>query len=728
METMQTLQQIIASLTAIVLGLQASVGIVPQTNQLAQVSQTASLSLSPSSTSVNVNNTFTVGIVLNTGGQAAYGVDVNKLHFNPSLFQVVDADSGTAGVQISPGALMALTIVNTVDNTAGTIQFSQLATPGSTYNGSGTLATVTFRAIAAGTSSATFDFTLGSGTDSNVAGLGGDLLGSVSSGSYTGNALDVTPPVISAISAGSITQTGATITWTTNENSDTQVDYGTTASYGNSTTLNSSLVTSHSATLSGLSAGTVYHYRVKSRDAAGNLAQSSDQTFNTTDTTAPSAPGTPSLTVVSDTRIDLSWTASTDNVGVTGYKVERCSGSATCTTYTQIATPSTNSYSDTGLTASTIYRYRVRATDAAGNNSSYSTATNATTQAPPDTTPPTISSVAISGVTTSGATITWTTNESADTQVDYGLTASYGNSTTLNSSLVTSHSATLSGLSAGTSYHYRVKSRDAAGNLAQSFDNTLTTQTLPDTTAPSVPTGLSATPTSETQVQVSWTASTDPAGSGQTVSGVASYQVYRGGALIGTTASTAYLDTGLTANTSYSYQVAAVDNAGNASARSSSVSATTPIFSLSVQRKIIVVPEGAPSNQRNVSGTVEFLDPSNLSSVVYQGSITADTSGYYTVDVPSGLLPTVTMRMVVPGYLSKLQSNVDLRNTSILDVTFPTLPAGDFNSDQLINSLDFSYMNSKWSTADPLADLNRDGAVNSLDFAYLSNNWLLTGE
>src|SRR5207247_4304711 len=74
---------------------------------------------------------------------------------------------------------------------------------------------------------------------------------------------------------------GASIAWTTNEASDSQVEYGTTTAYGSSTTLNTSLVTSHSVNLSGLAANTTYHYRVKSRDAAGNLAVSGDQTFTT---------------------------------------------------------------------------------------------------------------------------------------------------------------------------------------------------------------------------------------------------------------------------------------------------------------------------------------------------------------------------------------------------------------------------------------------------------------
>jgi YD repeat-containing protein len=195
-----------------------------------------------------------------------------------------------------------------------------------------------------------------------------------------------TAPVISNVSAGGITTSGATITWTTNENSDSQVEYGPTTAYGQSTTPNPTLVTAHSQGLSGLTGGTLYHYRVKSIDATGNLAVSGDFSF----TTAP----------------------------------------------------------------------------------------------PPDITPPVISNVAAGGITTSSATITWATNENSDSQVEYGTTTAYGQSTTLNSALVTAHSQGLSGLTVGTLYHYRVKSRDAAGNLAVSGDFTFTT--APDTTTPTV--------------------------------------------------------------------------------------------------------------------------------------------------------------------------------------------------------------------------------------------------
>jgi len=134
-------------------------------------------------------------------------------------------------------------------------------------------------------------------------------------------------------------------------------------------------------------------------------------TDQSTDATPPSAPTNLTAAVVSSGQINLSWTASTDNVGVTGYSVERCQGSA-CTNFTQISTPGGTSYSDTGLSASTTYRYRVRATDAAGNWSSYSSIASAATPTPLDTIPPTVTMTAPASGTTVSGTITVSANAS----------------------------------------------------------------------------------------------------------------------------------------------------------------------------------------------------------------------------------------------------------------------------------------------------------------------------
>jgi hypothetical protein len=98
---------------------------------------------------------------------------------------------------------------------------------------------------------------------------------------------------------------------------------------------------------------------------------------------------------------------------------------------------------------------------------------------PPDTTAPTISGVGTTNLTSGGVTIQWMTNEAADTQIEYGTTTGYGSASPLNIALASSHSVSLSGLVGGTTYHFRVKSHDAAGNLAVSGDLTFTTTAAP---------------------------------------------------------------------------------------------------------------------------------------------------------------------------------------------------------------------------------------------------------
>ena len=97
----------------------------------------------------------------------------------------------------------------------------------------------------------------------------------------------------------------------------------------------------------------------------------------------------------------------------------------------------------------------------------------------------------------------------------------------------------------------------------------------PDVTPPSVPASLVASAISSSQITLSWASSTDPNVPGQVTSGVAGYQVFRNGNAIATTTATSYTDTGLTASTTYSYTVSAIDAAGNVSAPSASASATT---------------------------------------------------------------------------------------------------------------------------------------------------------
>jgi hypothetical protein len=286
-------------------------------------------------------------------------------------------------------------------------------------------------------------------------------------------AIDTTPPSISGITSLSITYNSALISWITNEASNTQIDYGTSTGYGTTTTLISAMSTSHSQTLSGLAASTTYHYRVRSKDAAGNLAISGNYTFTTAaplDTTAPIISGVKAASITSASAA-ISWT--TNEASNTQIDYGTSTGYGTTTTLIS-AMSTSHSQTLSGLAASTTYHYRVRSKDAAGNLTISGDYTF-TTAAPLDTTAPIISGVKASSITAASAAISWITNEASNTQIEYGASTGYGTTTTLISAMSTSHSQTLSGLTAGTTYHYRVRSRDAAGNLAISGDYAFTT-------------------------------------------------------------------------------------------------------------------------------------------------------------------------------------------------------------------------------------------------------------
>ena len=296
------------------------------------------------------------------------------------------------------------------------------------------------------------------------------------------------------------------------------------------------------------------------------------------DTTPPTAPSNLTATAASASQINLAWTASTDNVGVTGYLVERCSG-AGCSNFAQIGTPTSTSFSDTGLTASTSYSYRVRATDAAGNLSAYSNTATATTSPGQDTTPPTApSNLTATAASASQINLAWTASTDNVGVTSYLVERCSGAGCSNFAQIGTPPSTSFSdtGLTASTSYSYRVRATDAAGNLS-AYSNTATATTSPgqDTTPPTAPSNLTATAASASQINLSWTASTDNVG-------VTGYLVERCSgagcsnfAQIGTPPSTSFSDTGLTASTSYSYRVRATDAAGNLSAYSNTATATT---------------------------------------------------------------------------------------------------------------------------------------------------------
>src|SRR6202049_1366504 len=330
----------------------------------------------------------------------------------------------------------------------------------------------------------------------------------------------------------------------------------------------------------GLAASTSYSYRVRATDAAGNLsAYSSTASASTSkSTTPPTAPSALSATPASATQINLSCTASTDNVGVTGYFIERCQG-AGCTVFAQIGTTTgtTTTFSDSSLTPSVSYSYRVRATDAANNLSAYSNISSATTS--PDTTPPTApSALTATAASSTQINLSWTASADNVGVTGYLIERCQGAGCTVFAQIGTTTGTTTtfsdSSLTPSVSYSYRVRATDAANNLS-AYSNISSATTSPDTTPPTAPSALTATAASSSQINLRWTASADNVG----VTGYLIERCQGAGcavfAQIGTVTTTTFSDSALAPSISYSYRVRATDAAGNSSAYSNISSATT---------------------------------------------------------------------------------------------------------------------------------------------------------
>lgn len=278
------------------------------------------------------------------------------------------------------------------------------------------------------------------------------------------------------------------------------------------------------------------------------------------DSTVPSAPSSPSATAASNSQINLAWTASTDNVAVTNYLIERCTG-ASCTTFAQIGTATGLAYNDTGLAASTTYRYRIRAADANTNMSAYSSIVSATTTVSgADVTPPTAPTSLSATSAGSQINLGWTASTDNVAVTAYLVERCQGsgcsNFLEIGSSGSTTYADT--NTTAGLTYRYRVRARDAANNRSSYCNIASATQASPPTT----PTGLTAIAVSAVEIDLGWTASSGGAG-------VTGYLVERcqgagcaNFAQIGTPSTTTFYDAGRTAATSYSYRVRAVDSLG----------------------------------------------------------------------------------------------------------------------------------------------------------------------
>lgn len=212
-----------------------------------------------------------------------------------------------------------------------------------------------------------------------------------------------------------------------------------------------------------------------------------------------------------------------------------------------------------------------------------------------DRTPPSVpTGLSATALSSSQISLSWTASTDLDnnpSQLRYGV---YRNGTLVAVTAAGVTSFINTGLTASTTYSYTIRASDPAGNASsQSSAVQATTPSLKDTTPPTVPTSLAVAGVSSSTVSLVWISSTDNVG-------VAGYSIFRAGVLIGTSSTASYTDPGLAPSTTYSYTVSAYDAAGNSSAQTAAVSATTA--ALVTQGPTVSIT--SPANNQTVSGVI----------------------------------------------------------------------------------------------------------------------------
>jgi fibronectin type 3 domain-containing protein len=401
------------------------------------------------------------------------------------------------------------------------------------------------------------------------------------------------PVILSGPSISSQTHDTAVIEWTTDEPADSDVQFGT-RDLGNSETSGDS-ETSHKIVLSNLDVGTTYNYMIGSTDAAGNGATASSvATFTTNpeiDITAPAITVAPQIVYKNDESATIRWTTDEESTA----EVEFGTSTSLGTVRTLSTTDETHQVTLTNLSAATTYYYTVASTDLSSNGPTQSDTLSFKTDTNPDLTSPVISSIQ-KVVSDSVAIIGWTTDESADSFVEFGTDQTSLAFNIGNTEDVTSHAITLTNLTPGTTYYYIVGSTDPAGNPPTESDTLdFVTLSAADTTAPAIPSNIKATEGAR-QVLLSWDAVVELDLNG--------FSIYRSKAsdafslLSSGIQKTTFTDLNAGNDTTYQYYITASDRQtpANESAASDTVSATPTSSS-------------APSTPSELGRIGDFLTP-----------------------------------------------------------------------------------------------------------------------
>jgi hypothetical protein len=304
-------------------------------------------------------------------------------------------------------------------------------------------------------------------------------------------------------------------------------------------------------------------------------------------------------TPAGSTQINLSWTAAAETGGtIANYLIERCSGVG-CSNFAQVGASATTTFNDTGLTGSTNYSYRVRATDTSNNLGPYSSAASSTTPANTPSAPTNLTAAAVGPVQIN---LSWTAaTETGGTIANYLIERCTGATCSNFAQVGTSGMTTFNdtGLAGSTSYRYQVRAIDTTNVTGPNSNTTTATTAAPTFTAPS---SLTATASGPAQINLSWTAATETGGT------LTQYLIERcmgascsNFAQVGTSATTTFNNTGLLGSTTYSYRVRATDASNNFSAYSNTALDTTAPPTFTAPSNLTATVAG--STQINLSWT-----------------------------------------------------------------------------------------------------------------------------
>ena len=311
------------------------------------------------------------------------------------------------------------------------------------------------------------------------------------------------PVILEGPVVTSITDNGAVVEWRTDKPSTGIVLYGTAPTPG-LTANDGATATSHRVVLSGMAANTLYYLQLSATDALGNGPTSSALlSFNT----KPTPDVAPPVIVEGPMAIDI-----TDTGATVVWKTDEPAGSGLSwndgTVYDLITSETMtmeHSVRLTGLTAGTSYSFTASSKDAAGNGPTLSLTRTFTTLPTIDTMPPVITDgPLVINVTHQSAVIRWQTDEPANGVIEFGLSAAFGSSES-HAALRQHHNMTLTGLEPGTLYHYRVTSKDAAGNgPTTSAAGTFTTAATADDSSPTVTREPVIVHRTDTEAVIAW--------------------------------------------------------------------------------------------------------------------------------------------------------------------------------------------------------------------------------